>query len=116
MEKFLDPPVGCLTVLGVRFTIACELSSVRTWFPSLAIVPGACSGEANVMLVLSRKKNESIVIDGVVKITVVEVRGDKVRLGIEAPREVPIHRSEVYDAIRRSQAEEANTVETNEGA
>jgi len=77
---------------------------------------GAYSGEANVMLVLSRKKNESIVIDGVVKITVVEVRGDKVRLGIEAPREVPIHRSEVYDAIRRSQAEESKTVESNEGA
>ena len=52
------------------------------------------------MLVLSRKKNESIVIDGKIVITVVEVRGEKVRLGIEAPRDVPIHRSEIYDAIR----------------
>ncbi len=52
------------------------------------------------MLVLSRKKNESIVIDGRISITVVEIRGDKVRLGIEAPREVPVHRSEVYYAIK----------------
>lgn len=51
------------------------------------------------MLVLSRKKNESIVVDDSIIITVVEIRGDKVRLGIEAPREVPIHRSEVRDAI-----------------
>ena len=56
------------------------------------------------MLVLSRKKNESIVIDDKIVITVVEVRGDKVRLGIQAPKEVPIHRSEVYDAIRSEQA------------
>lgn len=51
------------------------------------------------MLVLSRKRNESIVIDGSIVITVVEIRGDKVRLGIEAPREVPIHRQEVSAAI-----------------
>ena len=51
------------------------------------------------MLVLSRKKNESIVINEDIVITVVEVRGDKVRLGIQAPREVPVHRSEVHAAI-----------------
>ena len=55
------------------------------------------------MLVLSRKKNEKIVIDENIIITIVEVRGDKVRLGIEAPRDVPIHRSEVYDAIKNEQ-------------
>jgi carbon storage regulator len=55
------------------------------------------------MLVLSRKKNEKIVIDENIVITIVEVRGDKVRLGIEAPRDVPIHRSEVYDAIKNEQ-------------
>jgi carbon storage regulator len=54
------------------------------------------------MLVLSRKKNESIVIDDRIVITVVEIRGDKVRLGIEAPRDVPVHRSEVYEAIHRA--------------
>ena len=53
------------------------------------------------MLVLSRKKNESIVINDDITIVVVEIRGDKVRLGIEAPKEVPVHRNEVYEAIRR---------------
>ncbi len=51
------------------------------------------------MLVLSRKKNESIVINNDIVITVVEIRGDKVRLGIEAPKDVPVHRHEVYEAI-----------------
>ena len=51
------------------------------------------------MLVLSRKLNEKIVINNVVTVTVVEIRGDKVRLGIVAPKEVAVHRQEVYDAI-----------------
>jgi carbon storage regulator len=51
------------------------------------------------MLVLSRKKNESIVINNDITVTVVEIRGDKVRLGIVAPKEVPVHRQEVYEAI-----------------
>ena len=51
------------------------------------------------MLVLSRKKNESIVINNDITVTVVEIRGDKVRLGIVAPKEVSVHRQEVYDAI-----------------
>ena len=54
------------------------------------------------MLVLSRKKNESIVINDDITIVVVEIRGDKVRLGVEAPKEVPVHRREVYDAIKRT--------------
>lgn len=57
------------------------------------------------MLVLSRKKNESIVINDDITIVVVEIRGDKVRLGVEAPKEVPVHRNEVYEAIRRNQHE-----------
>jgi carbon storage regulator len=56
------------------------------------------------MLVLSRKKNESIVINDDITIVVVEIRGDKVRLGVEAPKEVPVHRREVFDAIRRNES------------
>ncbi len=51
------------------------------------------------MLVLSRKKNESIIINNDITVTVVEIRGDKVRLGIVAPKEVPVHRQEVFEAI-----------------
>ena len=57
------------------------------------------------MLVLSRKKNESIVINNDITIVVVEIRGDKVRLGVEAPRDVPVHRREVYEAILRAENE-----------
>lgn len=63
-----------------------------------------CEGVVDTMLVLSRKRDESIVIAGNITITVVDIRGDKVRLGIVAPSEVPVHRREVYDAIKRDQA------------
>lgn len=56
------------------------------------------------MLVLSRARHESIVIDNDITITIVQVRGDRVRLGIEAPECVPIHRQEVFDAIHRESA------------
>jgi carbon storage regulator len=62
------------------------------------------------MLVLSRQRDESIFIGDNIKITVVDIRGDKVRLGIEAPTEIPVHRQEVYEAIQREnhkKAEEA---------
>ncbi|MHC4167487.1 MAG: carbon storage regulator CsrA [Planctomycetota bacterium] len=55
------------------------------------------------MLVLSRQKDESIMIGENVEITIVDVRGDKVRLGITAPKEIPVHRREVFDAIKREQ-------------
>src|SRR3954447_24714388 len=51
------------------------------------------------MLVLSRKKNEGVVINNDIVVNVVEIRGDKVRLGIVSPKEVPVHRQEGYDAI-----------------
>ena len=57
------------------------------------------------MLVLSRQKDESIMIGDNVEITIVDVRGDKVRLGINAPKEIAVHRKEVYEAIQREKKE-----------
>ena len=53
------------------------------------------------MLVLSRQRDESIIIGDDIEITIVDVRGEKVRLGINAPAHIPVHRKEVYDAIKR---------------
>ncbi|MEM0915287.1 MAG: carbon storage regulator CsrA [Planctomycetota bacterium] len=57
------------------------------------------------MLVLSRQRDETIMIGDDVEITVVDIRGDKVRIGINAPRSVRVHRKEVYEAIQRENAE-----------
>ena len=57
------------------------------------------------MLVLSRQKDESIIIGDDVETTIVDVRGDKVRLGINAPKSVSVHRKEIYDAIQKEKAE-----------
>lgn len=62
-------------------------------------LPIALQGLA--MLVLSRKKDEKIIIGDSITLMVIEIRGDKVRLGIEAPKEIAVHRQEVYDAIVR---------------
>ena len=56
------------------------------------------------MLVLSRKKNEKFLVGDDVEVVVVEIRGDKVRLGIDAPKDVPVHRREVYDAMNKNGA------------
>ena len=58
---------------------------------------------------MSRKKNESIVIGGGISIVIVDIRGDKVRLGIEAPIDVPVHRREVWDAIQRAEKEQKSS-------
>lgn len=63
------------------------------------------------MIVLSRKKNEKLVIGDNVVITVVDIRGDRVRLGIDAPRDIPLARKEVYDALKAQ--EEAEGGETD---
>ena len=59
------------------------------------------------MLVLSRHRGESIVINDEIVITVVDIRGDKVRIGVEAPSDIPVHRQEVYEAIKREAARAA---------
>ena len=68
------------------------------------------------MLVLSRKRNEQIVIAENIVITVVDIRGDKVRLGIEAPKSVPVHRKEVYEAIQREKEREPNQASARDPA
>lgn len=55
------------------------------------------------MLVLSRKKGESVIINDNITVVVVEIRGDKVRLGVEAPKEISVHRNEVWESIRQHQ-------------
>ncbi|MBT6843482.1 MAG: carbon storage regulator [Candidatus Melainabacteria bacterium] len=76
--------------------------------------------DSDNFLVLSRKKDEKIIIGDNIVITIVDirgdkVRGDKVRLGIDAPRDVSVHRREVYDAIKRQEAEDATRPDkTNE--
>lgn len=75
------------------------------------------------MLVLSRQRDQSIIIGDNIVITIVDVRGDKVKLGIEAPREISVHRQEVYEAIQREnrqaallKPEDARLLDPNEGS
>ena len=60
------------------------------------------------MLVLSRQRDQTIMIGDDIEITIVDIRGDKVRLGINAPTEIPVHRKEVYEAIKRENRAAAN--------
>jgi len=65
------------------------------------------------MLVLSRHRDESIMIGDSIVVTIVDIRGDKVRLGIDAPAEIPVHRQEVYEAIQRENLK-ASRLEPND--
>ena len=69
-----------------------------------------CSAERRVcrMLALSRKKNEAVVINNNIEITILEIRGDQVKIGITAPKEVPVYRKEVYLQIRQANSEEVS--------
>ena len=62
------------------------------------------------MLALSRKINQSIIVNDNIEIHVLEIKGDQVKIGIEAPKSVPVYRQEIYAQIRESNAEAANTV------
>ncbi len=64
--------------------------------------------KVNNMLALSRKKNEAIIIDNNIEITILEVKGDQVKIGINAPKEVPVYRKEVYMQIQESNKEAVN--------
>lgn len=61
------------------------------------------------MLALTRKKGESLIIDGKIEVKVLEVHGDKVRIGINAPKEITVHREEVYNMIKESNQEATAT-------
>jgi carbon storage regulator len=72
------------------------------------------SNQELFMLVLSRQRDESIIIGDNIVVTIVDIRGDKVRLGIKAPSEISVHREEIYDLIRKeaeSLAKSDNTPE-----
>jgi len=100
--------VGCQERLATdRIFLTTPFFSLH--FRKLPLVVQFCSAghrksKDGSMLVLSRKKDESVVINNDIRVVVVEIRGDKVRLGVEAPKEVPVHRSEIYDAISRDEA------------
>ena len=67
------------------------------------------------MLVLSRQRDETIMIGDDIEITIVDIRGDKVRLGITAPRDIPVHREEVYREIQEESGRAAPVSEPQEG-
>lgn len=89
--------VKALIALGIGYTVG-TLLALGLSQPEPQPVPKEVD-----MLVLTRKRDEKVMIGDNIVVTVVDIRGDKVRLGVEAPSDVPVHRQEVYDAIKRDQ-------------
>src|SRR6478736_105274 len=90
-----------MTVLAA-YTLTIHVAAVMHWgnWGAAALWGGADRAEIP-MLVLARQRDETIMIGDQIEVTVVDIRGDKVRLGINAPKTIAVHRKEVYDAIRR---------------
>jgi carbon storage regulator len=80
--------------------------------PGATSPPTHCDAKEGDMLVLTRKPNQSIVIGDDIELTVIEVRGDQVRIGIEAPRSISVHRKEIYEQIK-AQNIQASQVDTS---
>jgi carbon storage regulator len=76
-------------------------SAPAAFLPIYRRPPPTARKKEPAMLVLSRHRDESIIIGDDIVVTIVDIRGDKVRLGIEAPTDIPVHRQEVYEAIQR---------------
>jgi carbon storage regulator len=90
-----------------------EAAKIRCSRTFVIFHPPPTDHHEDTMLVLSRHRDESIMIGDDVVVTIVDIRGDKVRLGIEAPQSIPVHRQEVYDAIQR---ENRRATQTGSGA
>ena len=101
LEWLIEKTWG-ICVLSDDFVVKLDRQLLRLRLHNLSQESARSFNGMEAMLVLSRKKNESIVINDDITIVVVEIRGDKVRLGVEAPKHIPVHRREVYDAIIKS--------------
>ena len=68
------------------------------------------------MLILSRKRNEKIMVGDEIEFTIIDIRGDQVQVGIDAPRSIPVHRKEIYDIIQKEKAEKEDNQKENKDA